>query len=550
MAQAGYTPISLYYSTTASAVPLAANLVPGELAINTNDGKLYYENSSGVVTLLASTSGASGNVVGPASATDTAVALFDGTTGKLIKNSLVTIGSTGNTVISGTDNSNAMLRITQLGTGNALLVEDSANPDASPVVINASGQVVIGNTAVVNTPNYAGTQAPLSLQVQSAGTYDGLSLQNYVAGSGSANMSFSHSRSGVLGTQTILNDADITGAIVFAGSDGTAFIRNAQIEARVDGTPGTNDMPGRLVFSTTADGASSPTERMRIDNRGAVGIGSTALTSSAFRLGTSITGGTTAYGAFWGSVVQPDVTAQVEYHRTSAATSANGGTPYTIGSLFHYQAGQSTFNADSTVTSQYGFSVAANLTGATNNYGFYGNIPSGTGRWNFYAGGTAANYFAGNTAIGTTTTTAAQLTVAGNSSTAALKVPNIKEVITVSATAATGTINYDITTQSVLYYTSNASANWTVNFRGSSGTSLDTLMSTGESMSVTFLVTQGATAYYNSAVQIDGSSVTPKWQGGSAPTSGNASSIDSYTYVIIKTGAATFTVLATQTKFA
>jgi hypothetical protein len=141
-------------------------------------------------------------------------------------------------------------------------------------------------------------------------------------------------------------------------------------------------------------------------------------------------------------------------------------------------------------------------------------------------------------------------TFVGTSSNADLKTSNIIETATVSATAATGTINYDITTQSVLYYTSNASANWTVNFRGSSGTSLNTIMATGESMSVTFLVTNGSTAYYNSAVQVDGSSVTPKWQGGTAPTSGNASSIDSYTYVLIKTGSAAFTVLAAQTKFA
>jgi len=141
-------------------------------------------------------------------------------------------------------------------------------------------------------------------------------------------------------------------------------------------------------------------------------------------------------------------------------------------------------------------------------------------------------------------------TFAGTSSNADLKTSNILEVSTVSATAATGTINYDVTTQSVLYFTTDASGNFTVNFRGSSGTSLNTVMSTGESLSVTFLVTNGATAYYNSAVQIDGSSVTPKWQGGSAPTSGNASSIDAYTYVIFKTGSATFTVLAVQTKFA
>lgn len=126
----------------------------------------------------------------------------------------------------------------------------------------------------------------------------------------------------------------------------------------------------------------------------------------------------------------------------------------------------------------------------------------------------------------------------------------IRETVTISATAATGTINFDASTQVVLYYTTNASGNFTVNFRSTSGASLNTLMSTGQSLSATFLVTNGSTAYYNSAVQVDGSSVTPKWQGGSAPTSGNANSIDSYTYVIIKTGSATFTVLASVTKFA
>jgi hypothetical protein len=163
---------------------------------------------------------------------------------------------------------------------------------------------------------------------------------------------------------------------------------------------------------------------------------------------------------------------------------------------------------------------------------------------------TAATAGTDYVAPGTATTFTALQTFAGTASNADLKTSNIIETATVSATAATGTIAYDITTQSVLYYTTNASANWTVNFRGSVGTSLDTIMATGESISVTFLVTQGATAYYNSAVQVDGSSVTPKWQGGSAPTSGNASSIDSYTYVIIKTGSAAFTIIAAQTRFA
>ena len=140
-------------------------------------------------------------------------------------------------------------------------------------------------------------------------------------------------------------------------------------------------------------------------------------------------------------------------------------------------------------------------------------------------------------------------TMAGTSSAYAFKTPNIAEPTTVSATAATGTINYDVTTQSVLYYTSNASANWTVNFRGSSGTSLNTLMAVNDTIAVTFMVTQGTTAYYNNAYTIDGTTVTPKWAGGTAPTSGNASGIDVYNYVITKTASATYTILASQTQF-
>jgi hypothetical protein len=126
-----------------------------------------------------------------------------------------------------------------------------------------------------------------------------------------------------------------------------------------------------------------------------------------------------------------------------------------------------------------------------------------------------------------------------------------EERTTVSATAATGTINYDAITQGVLYYTSNASANWTLNIRGSSGATLSSILAVGDAITVTHLVTQGSTAYYNNAVQIDGSAITPKYQGGTAWTAGNASSIDAYVYTVVKTAATpTYTVFASQTKFA
>jgi hypothetical protein len=127
-----------------------------------------------------------------------------------------------------------------------------------------------------------------------------------------------------------------------------------------------------------------------------------------------------------------------------------------------------------------------------------------------------------------------------------------EERTTVTATAATGTVAFDLVTQGVLYYTTNASANFTLNFRGNSGTTLNSILSVGDAVSAVFLNTNGATAYYPTAFQIDGSAVTPKWSGGTAPAAGNASSIDAYSFTIIKTAATpTYTVLAGgATKFA
>lgn len=166
-------------------------------------------------------------------------------------------------------------------------------------------------------------------------------------------------------------------------------------------------------------------------------------------------------------------------------------------------------------------------------------------------GGTGATSLsaAGIPTASSATTFTAKQTFNGSTTTLASVFINGLETTTISATAATGTINYDVTTQSVLYYTTSASANWTMNFRGNGSNSLDSLMSTGQSITVVFLATQGATAYYNNAVTVDGSSVTPKYQGGTAWSSGNASGVDAYSYTIVKTGSATFTIFASQTQF-
>ena len=329
MAATGYTPISLYYSTTAAAVPLAANLVPGELAINITDGKLYFENNSGVVTLLAQSGAAS------------PVTTF----------SAGTTGFTPSTATSGAVTLAGTLATTNGGTG---LTSFTLN-----------GLIYASSTSALST--------------NSALTFDGTNF----ATTGSATASR------------------------FIPSGSTVATNGMYLPAA-----------NSLGFSTNS------TERMRLDSTGQV----------------------------------------------------------------------------------------------------YINGTSGT----------------------------ALLTIAASNTYPALKVPNIVETANTVAGAPASTQTFYLGSGAVQYYTSNAANNWTVNFAMSAGTALNTAMAVGDSVSVTMLTTQGSTAYYNSSVQIDGttSGVTTKWQGGTAPTSGNASSIDSYTYVIIKTGSAAFTVLAAQTKFA
>ena len=156
MPATNFTPIQLYRSTTASQVPTSGNLSDGELAINTNDEKLYFKNSGGTVKLLASSAGASGDVVGPASATDNAVVRFDGTTGKLVQNSVVTIAdSTGDVAGVGTLTMGGNLTLSG-GTANGVLYLNGSKVATSGSAFTFSGtafSVGDGSTQSVQTIN-------------------------------------------------------------------------------------------------------------------------------------------------------------------------------------------------------------------------------------------------------------------------------------------------------------------------------------------------------------------------------------------------------------
>jgi hypothetical protein len=198
---------------------------------------------------------------------------------------------------------------------------------------------------------------------------------------------------------------------VSTGDDKKQFVVNTTNDPVVQiGLPDWYNI-GSLAFINGSGG-----ERMRIDSSGNVGIGGGA--ASAF----------VKVHVFGTLPVSSDITQAIRVSgtipsgATSSATSfasavTTEAASFTLVGLRHFQASQGTFGANSVVTTQYGFEVASTLTGATNNYGFYSNIASGSNRWNFYAAGTADNFFAGNTGIGAASGTTIRLRVKGSDTT-------------------------------------------------------------------------------------------------------------------------------------
>lgn len=153
-----------------------------------------------------------------------------------------------------------------------------------------------------------------------------------------------------------------------------------------------------------------------------------------------------------------------------------------------------------------------------------------------------------NTPVGSTTPSTGAFTTLSATGTTSLY--EIIEKASISASALTGTVNFNVLDGAVAYVTANSAGNWTLNVRGNGSTTLNSVMAIGDSVSIAVMSTNGSTAYYQSAMTIDGNAVTPKWGGGTAPTAGNSNSVDVYAITIIKTGSAAFTVFASQTKFA
>ena len=428
----------------------------------------------------------------------------------------------------------------------------------------STGSFTVGGTSQTGTNTFGQSTVTGITNIASGATASGSTKTLTLGTAGLSGSTTSISIGSAFGTTINLN-----GILQLAGSPGTS---GQVLTSSATGTPTwTTPAGGVTSFSGGSTGLTpniATTGAVTLGGTLAVGYGGTGLTSltanyipygnnggafsssSSFTFdGTSLTspnaittGGLYAKGSFGGTYVDGIVADYVTGNGRISVGSADGITFYTGGvgttAIMTLSSSgvitTSTWNG-ATVAVGYGGTGATTLTGVLKGNGTSA-ISAATAGTDFVAPGTA------------TTFTATQ-TFNGSSSVTAAKFLNITEISNIVSAAPSATQTFYIASGATQLYTSNAANNWTINFGFSSGTTLNTEMAVGDVITATMLITQGSTAYYCSAVQIDGVSVTVNWQGGIAPTAGFISGIDAYTFAIIKKASASYTVLGSLTQF-
>lgn len=309
------------------------------------------------------------------------------------------------TLINVNSSGNA-LEIRHIGAGNCLYIEDTANPDATPWVVNSDGRQIIGSA----TEYSLGTFTTIGLQLHGTLQTATLSLTSWSSGTDTAaSLHIARSDSGIVGTFDAIDASDVIGNIRFWGSDNSAFSAAGKIRMLADGVAWSTTKSARMEFFTS-NGTSEVVALSLNSSQHAIFANKIAqnITSANndvyFRLGGSISdsSGGTSVTAFYADPSLPNaVTANAFIYRSRPLVSASTA----LSGLTHFYAEQQTLGAGATVGTQVGFFVAANMSSATNNYAFRGQLASATGTYNLFMDGTAACYIAGRILSGNSSQT-------------------------------------------------------------------------------------------------------------------------------------------------
>ena len=391
---------------------------------------------------------------------------------------------------------------------SALTLKSSATTTAA--TIDTSSRLLVGHTA--NITDY-------KLQVIGDDGNASLALSRFTNNSASSLLEFNKSRNGSIGSNTVVQDGDTVGLIRFKGADGTDYAQVADIQAAVDGTPGDNDMPGCLIFGTTADGAQYTTERLRITSDGSVLAGNSAV-----------------YGS---GQVQVFNTSQYLLDLSAWSADANGPTVdfyksrnATIGSATIVQdgdvVGKLRFLGNDGTNSRTAAQITAEVDGTPGTDDMPGSLKFGT-----TADGAAS------------ATERLKITSGGGFS---FNNAELVERVKITAGKLSDNTNINLADGMVHYFSTTETGTSTPNIRIDGSNTLNNAMDTGDVISVT-LITTAAAAAYSAALNIDGSSATVEWSGAAAPSAGGASGLDVHAYTIIKTGSGAYKVLGNYTNF-
>lgn len=350
----------------------------------------------------------------------------------------VTIDLVGGTAPSITVGSTAVLS----GTAGAVLWNNAGTLANSGISINTAGNVAIGGSS-------ATTARALLIGGTATGgtTVYGVRVGQTADSGVTANLiTFSSAPSTAAAAYTVAANYHYlaNGTVIGAGSSITAQFGFA---VSSDMTTATTNYAfrGDLAASGAARWNAYMAGTAPNYFGGAVGIGTTSVTSgnTSLRIGGNATG-STSFNANWiNQTIASDVTTAYAAFTSQISTAAAS---FTLGEINHFYAASLTVGAGSAITNQYGFRVPSTLTGATNNYGFHGNLAAATGVWNVYMAGTAANYMAGNLLIGTTTGLQSSVRVA----------KNITGSTFSNGVASIGTVQSDVTSRADMFITAPA----------------------------------------------------------------------------------------------